>query len=81
MTEYLVLDDGSVVVHKDVFDGHSRNFCEQDSAKSVCDRRVYTNEREDGVELIIFVEFDLESLRRKSESNSRRHFVSLQVPL
>jgi hypothetical protein len=56
VTEYLVLDDGSVVVDEDVFYGQSRDLGQHNTAVCVCDRGVDADERKDRVVLVIFVE-------------------------
>ena len=62
VAENLVLDDGSVVVDKDVFYGQSRDFGQHDTAVCVCDRGIDADEREDRVILVILVEVYLEFL-------------------
>lgn len=87
MAEDLVLDDGGVVVYEDVFDGHSRNFGQHDTAVCVCDRGVDADEREDRVVLVILVEVDLEFLgdgQRDAQCDSEWSmaylFEGLEVP-
>jgi hypothetical protein len=62
VTEDFVLDDGSVVVDKDVFYGQSGDFGEHDTAVCVCDRGIDADERKDRVVLVILVEVYVEFL-------------------
>lgn len=62
MGEDFVLDDRSVVVDEDVFDGEGGDFGKQDAAKSVGDGSVDTDQGEAGVERFEFVELDVEGL-------------------
>jgi len=87
VAEDLVLDDGGVVVHEDIFDGYSRDFGQHDTTVCVCDRGVDADEREDRVVLVILVEVDLEFLgdgQRDAQRDSRWSMVylfeGLEVP-
>jgi len=62
VTENFVLNDGGVVVDKDVFYGQGRDFGQHDSAICVCDRCIDANERKDGIVLVILVEVYVETL-------------------
>ena len=46
MSEDFVLDNGGIVMYKDVFNCDSRNFGKENAAKSVCDGGVEADERE-----------------------------------
>lgn len=74
VTENFVLDDGSVVVDKDVFYGQSGDFGQHDTTVCVCDRGIDANEREDRVVLVVLVEVYVETLedgQRGMRSDSR----------
>ena len=62
MGEYLVLDDGCVLVNEDVFYGEGRDFGEENAAKSVGNRGVDTSEREFSVIGGVLVEANVEVL-------------------
>lgn len=75
VTKDLVLDDGSVVVNEDVFDGQGRNLGQHDTAVCVCDRGIDADERKDRIVLIILVEVHLQLLeggQRGSRSSLKR---------
>ena len=61
--EDFILDDGSVVVDKDVFNGKGGDFGNKDAAEGVCYRSVDANEGEGAVERLMFVKFDFECLQ------------------
>lgn len=63
MGEDFILDDGSVVVDKDVFNGKGGDFGNKDAAEGICYRSVDANEGEGTVERLMFVKLDLKSLQ------------------
>lgn len=58
MGEDLILDDGGVVLYKDVFDGESWDLGDEDAAKGVCERGVEADEGEGSVVGLVSVELD-----------------------
>ena len=62
LCEHFVLNDGSVVVNEAVFNGDGGDLGHKDTAESVGDRGVESDEREGSLEPFIAVEFDLEIL-------------------
>lgn len=51
-------------MHEDIFDRKCRNLSNKDATESVGNRSVDADEREGGIERIIFVDFNSEILQR-----------------
>ena len=62
LCEYLILDDGSVVVNEDELDGKRRNLGHKDTAEGIGDGSIEADQRERGLVRIIAVVFDFEVL-------------------
>ena len=62
MREDLILDHRGVVLDEDVLDGERRDLGEEDAAEGVGERGVDANEGEGGVQRIILVEGDVETV-------------------
>lgn len=62
MCEHLILNDGSIIIHKDEFDSDGRNFGNEDAAKCIGNGGVEPDEREGRIERLVFVELDSEIL-------------------
>lgn len=56
------MDDGSVVVNEDIFDGKSRDLGHEDAAEGIRDRGVQADQRERGFVRVIAVVLDFEVL-------------------
>jgi hypothetical protein len=56
------LDDGGVVVDEAVFYGDGGDLCHENTAESIGDGGVETDQREGRLEPLIAVELDLETL-------------------
>jgi hypothetical protein len=61
--EHFVLDDGSILVDEDIFDGECGYFREENAAKGVGDRGVDASEGEFGVMGRVLVEGNVEILK------------------
>ena len=59
------MNDAGVVVHEDSANGECGYFGDEDTAEGVCYGGVDADEGEDSVEGFVFVELDLEVLRKK----------------
>jgi len=70
LRENLVLDDGSVVVNEDVFDGKSRNLGHENAAESIGDRGVEADQRERGFVRVIAMVLDFEVLFGRCENGT-----------
>ena len=62
MREDLILDEGRVAENKDILNGKSRHFCDQDSTESVGNAGIDADERKGRVVWLVCVEVDFEVL-------------------
>lgn len=73
MCEHFILNYRGVVIHKDVFDSNGRYFGNEDATKCIGNGCIETDEREGGIEWLVFMEVDSEILsvfRKKEEHMS-----------